>query len=604
MKLSCWTGRGVGVWQGPAAKARHLVAARRALFLLMLLFGSVVGGADDPVLGLRVEDVSAWSDASSFYLPTAVRVTNRGAPRQLAVTVRARGRDGRLVESVLAQELPAGRSRLDVPVLTAVDWGATRISFTVDGAAAPALELPGGYLRRTADAVVLAFGAGGVEVQTALEREQLVLGLRGRLRRSRIKVLTAPQAPRRWQCYVGLRGLAVMGKATVDALETAQRTALADWVAWGGGVLWFHGEEPRGMMRACGLWTGRRRTYPGALDVEMYACGTGKLILSSSASLEALSERDVQAMVFARESGLREDLALWAGLDQDRGYGWRRGSSSERPGRLQRLLEGLHAVPVGGLCAVSMVLALLIGPANFLLLRRLGRPLLFYLTAPLLAAVGVGLLVAYSMAAEGWTPRYREEALLLHRGAGEAGAVYQRRGIYAAYRHDSGLRYPGTTLALPLHGAGPGESRLALAWGSGLQLGQGWLPARQAAGLVTVTPIAVRLGVHVWTAADGGVMVRNDLPAAASWVRARVRHPGSGGPTEYWAHDVQPGVSVEMGCLEERPPREEFPFIDLDELNWSVCARTAGLAYLEDGGLAGECVDGSYYYVSLSGAGE
>jgi hypothetical protein len=345
--------------------------------------------------------------------------------------------------------------------------------------------------------------------------------------------------------------------------------------------------------------------------VRQVHCGLGRLFLSPTAVLERIRPETVRTLQAHGEQGIPNLLRLATPQYDGRYPDQSRADLDE--GSLGSLFDGLHRIPVVGYSVLAVLLAVVIGPLNLWLLWRRRRGALFYLTAPALAVAGMVVLGIYSVLDEGLGVKANEDLVLIHDlGTGE-GLMVQARGLYAGLAVGA-LEYPAATLAIP-HRTYRGDlpDYLETDISRGRTLVAGWVRSREESGVLTFTPVRVRLGLTVGRGPDGTPYLENGLPHAVSWAMVRVAEPDDdGSPAILFARDVAPGaraaLTADDSVLSET--RRRFgrrrsralspPTLDLPAMDWRVCAVVEDLPYREGGGVEVERLTSRAFYVSLA----
>jgi hypothetical protein len=255
---------------------------------------------------------------------------------------------------------------------------------------------------------------------------------------------------------------------------------------------------------------------------------------------------------------------------------------------------------------LSLGFMLLLGPINFFVLRMRKKIIWFYLTTPFLALAAMVLLGFYSAFSEGFGLNFNENALLLHDQLTNEGAVYQGRGYFTGMASSRGLRYSVNSAVVPM-GPEQGSHKLAADWSSGQHLTDGWVQSRTVAGLYSITPVEVRMGLRAEWRGHATLMLSNDLPYAVK--RAYVRLIDHDEHTEriFFAANIAPGNSAAMqhvGSSDSNYPSEGFARTfgsswPVDDSNFTIFAETAMLPYLENGGLTGQLKTGHFFYLAI-----
>jgi hypothetical protein len=263
---------------------------------------------------------------------------------------------------------------------------------------------------------------------------------------------------------------------------------------------------------------------------------------------------------------------------------------------LDGLLQGLHDVPRVGYILISFFLAFLIGPLNLIILRLKRRLALFYVTAPLIAAIGMAALLGYTILDEGLVLKRKSVSVMLHDPPSGRAAVYQAHATFGGLTTRRKPVYPVEAAVVPFmdDSVGTGTMSFVTNWTSAQKLSSGWIASRKQRGLLTATPTKVRMAMTL--SVDGKkVSVTNGLTSAARVVSARI-DPGDGADPEYYiARDVKAGATVRL-----KPSKEivDVPLLYLDRMDWTIAAQMEGLPHLEDEVLGGDVLHERFYYVT------
>ena len=128
------------------------------------------------------------------------------------------------------------------------------------------------------------------------------------------------------------------------------------------------------------------------------------------------------------------------------------------------------------LFVLMLILAVLIGPAHLLILRRMNRREWVYWTTPAVSILACGAFALYALIAFGWSRQTRVVSLThLDQGAGRA-ATIGWAAYYSPLTSSAELRFDENTELTPL---AFGESLVgSIDWTGGQRLTGGWLPAR------------------------------------------------------------------------------------------------------------------------------
>lgn len=127
---------------------------------------------------------------------------------------------------------------------------------------------------------------------------------------------------------------------------------------------------------------------------------------------------------------------------------WVPGPDHDRSRALHPTTWPTRPLPLRGLAALLVLFALVIGPLNFLLVKRLGRPVLLLLTVPAIALASALLLFGYGIAVQGLDVAVtRLTATVLDQRAHRASTAEVRR-LFAGLSPGPGLRPAATSAVL------------------------------------------------------------------------------------------------------------------------------------------------------------
>ncbi|MBW2260661.1 MAG: hypothetical protein JRG91_01710 [Deltaproteobacteria bacterium] len=613
---------------------------RRVLALAGLLAALAVsphalgGTAEDRKLGIEITWNEDWSGALGVYEPIQLTILDKKKKHTLRITVSEEsflgygsGLGSSKGVSVIDLALPLGETKIELPVLRA-DASYYSVKVDVDGRRNTNLSFTGGS--GPVDATVptiLVIGRGFESGESSLAS---VIEASDDLDVLHTEELSPDSASRYWQSYLGIP--AVVALRTEDAVRLApdERLALSRWVRFGGGTLWLHGDDREGALESMRLFAGSVRRTGELVEV---GCMTGTVLLTRG--LEDLADSwfaEVQESIsvsggvitgpsshipeyeqiktVAYDSMARAALfdgkARWMLVNE---YSYTTSYYKHSPyvsgvkSCLDDLLDGLHDVPRVGYVLISFLLAFLIGPLNLIVLRLKRRLALFYVTAPLIAGVGMAALLAYTILDEGLILKRKTASVMLHDPASGQGVVYQAHGTFGGLTTRKRPVYPVETAVVPFHtdDQGSGTMSLVTDWTEAQRLSSGWIASRKQRGLLTATPTKVRMSMKLTRGADGSVHVENGLTSMAKVVAARVdpcvgKDPCVAELQYYIARDVKAGESARMEPSEEIV---DVPLIYLDQMDWTIAAQMEGLPHLEDKGLGGEVLRERFYYVAV-----
>jgi len=156
------------------------------------------------------------------------------------------------------------------------------------------------------------------------------------------------------------------------------------------------------------------------------------------------------------------------------------------------VVPGIGIAPVGAFQILITLFVILIGPVNYVLLRRMKRLQLLIITVPLGSVAVACTLFLYALLGDGITTRVRARSFCeLDQRTGEE-VVAARLSYYAGIAPSGGLHFSRETAVYPIRtmsGAFDRNevSRLDMNWSSGQHLQGGWLNSRTPTQYLTVT---------------------------------------------------------------------------------------------------------------------
>ncbi len=209
----------------------------------------------------------------------------------------------------------------------------------------------------------------------------------------------------------------------------------------------------------------------------------------------------------------------------------------------------LDELPVRALTVFLILFALLIGPVNFILVRRGGRPTLLLLTVPLIALLGSVALVLYAILAQGLDVRSARLSWTVLDQRAALASVRELRDVFAGTSPGPGLRPgPRTSVVLPLPPQYESHPRgsLDVEQRGGQLLAGDFLRVRvtQTSHVYSERPTRARLDVR----REGeALLVENGLGVRAHELFLRT------GPDELWVlrDPLVPGARVRLTPADE-----------------------------------------------------
>ena len=522
------------------------------------------------------------------FLPAQLRFANQGSERLLELNLH-HTMSGSSTAAVtrLAMQLPPGKTRLELPLINILSGGKVDVTIRLDGRSVSDLSTSTWLGYSGYQSVIVALGERIGAVLPTIENRAVSVKLSVR------------DAPRLWQSYLGRKSIVVGASGDIAELDAAQKRALRRWVSYGGGRLWIVGDSDHDALSQLGLDPGspsgpfepndadQIRSRPGEPDIPAFPpelawrrAVTGHVALTS---LEVFRRVESEQLVL-----LTKTLSRTSRYFDSYEFNNDELSSS--------LFSKLHEIPRLGYSLLTILLGLLIGPLNLLILKRKNRLALFYVTAPLLALGGMLALVVFTFSSDGVHLKMNETALLLHELQRDEGVLYRARGVFGPFPPQGGIPLTTDTAAMPFFSAVGQRTRARLEsdWTSAQTLRDGWIRSRELSGLTTAAPRRVRVGLRPVARGPGDVRVVSELkgPAREVWVRLSGKR--------YFAESVSPGQEVRLAPTDRYPAAFGIPFVALNDLDWTVMARTDWLPGLENGSVMGEVLSKEYFYVGVA----
>ena len=252
-------------------------------------------------------------------------------------------------------------------------------------------------------------------------------------------LLDPTRLPANWLGFTSLRAV-VIGPREWAQLNDAQKGALLTWTACGGDLLFVDGTLDALFPAGQGFSTA---TPAGGVRAYFF----GRIHLPTAASIEASGLTDAVSDLAAAQD------ADWA-LPANGARGW--GVVGARGFRLP--IPGVGGVPARAYLSILIVFSLLIGPANYWLLRRRRQQVLLVLTAPVISALFIVLLAGYVLAGEGLGVRGRAVSFTMLDQAGKQAVTRASVSLYAAgMTPGGGMRFPRDVAVFPIGTDGTGS---------------------------------------------------------------------------------------------------------------------------------------------------
>lgn len=542
---------------------------RATLLALLVLFGA--GGA------ACAKDWSVSSSSSEMsshgYAPLYLDITN---PRQQRLQIQIDSNDSYRSNTRFHYSCPVSSGdnasfRLEFPLPAVGDYS---IKIKQEGGGEERLSFNPSNRYYYGGANIVYYVVDGVqlrELSDFLEKAKKA----GTGTSAEARSIRAAALPERWQSYAGLDGVIVLGVKDIAKLNTRQKEALTDWVSWGSGRLWLFGKGDRGAAGELGLALSGNERAVGA-NISCYHFLTGEVWLKEGGDFAGWGTPCPPALT-GPISPLNFDNLNFPGS--------------------KGLLANLGVISEGVIIALLLLFGVLIGPVNYFYIRRKNSPLLFFLTTPLLAALGSLSVFGFSALSEGGKAKYNEAALLMQEGGSERAALIHARGIYSGIFNRS-LQYPQEALLYPFRKNTLEDGDFSAELSGGIRLTSGWITPRVPSGILGVVPVTARMGVELRREGEK-IFALNTLSYTLTHLAVALPRGRSG-----WALEVKPGerreltVGLDQRILNELQGRLSGYFGGQPYGTFPVIAECAGLPYLDDAGLDGVKLSGVYFYLA------
>ncbi len=204
------------------------------------------------------------------------------------------------------------------------------------------------------------------------------------------------------------------------------------------------------------------------------------------------------------------------------------------------LIPDVGRAPVGAFQVLITIFAIVIGPVNYLVLRRQKRLYLLILTVPAFAALTAVTLLGYAIASDGFGVRTRVRSVTMLDQKRREAISWSRASYYAGLAPAGGLRFSADTAVYPIDQPARRASDRTLDWTEDQHMTSGWLRARTPTQLLVVGYKPTDDHVAVATEA-GAARVTNQLGTP---IRMIVVAGRSG--EWYAAQDLAHGESVRV----------------------------------------------------------
>jgi hypothetical protein len=189
------------------------------------------------------------------------------------------------------------------------------------------------------------------------------------------------------------------------------------------------------------------------------------------------------------------------------------------------LIPGVTSVPVYAFLVLMTLFTIVIGPLNYIFLRRRKRTYLLLLTIPVIAFVTSLTLFVYSTLAYGFSVTSRSRSLTVLDQRTNTAVSLSRISLFAGMAPSKGLAFSPDTAVFPMWPSlqfrqSQFESGRVV-WGENQELSDGWLRSRTRTQFMTVQHRTERGRLEIEAISDSRLTISNGLEwdiAAILWV--------------------------------------------------------------------------------------
>jgi len=343
-------------------------------------------------------------------------------------------------------------------------------------------------------------------------------------------------------------------------------TPYLDIKAAGARPVWVHESEVTSHL------TGSRPNYEGF--AQLVEINNGRVyILPFDLSHETYAQSGL-ATFFLQANVFREPEMISDPYGGSHHFGWGgRGYFDVGPfvkNELARSLDmsSLKLLPLWLVTIIAVVYVGLVAPANFLALRRWGRPLLFVASVPIIVVIYTGMIFVTGYVYKGSSNLYSEVEIVEATSGSGTGASERYSGIYSASPAGFALEYDGRTVPCPffLTYAKQKSARIRFDNYPRVSVGDFPLSLWQMGYMGSRGPRDLAGGVRI-EMVSGGCRVTNNTPydLKQGLIAQTTGYP-SGGPVEYYSF---PGVR-----------KGETVFVEFSHIGTRHCSHTDHLSHL------------------------
>lgn len=469
------------------SRLRRSLRAAALLGVLALLLSTTVTLAAGPI-SIEARALVAGRYEPGGWLALSVTLSNDGAP--VSGVLAADTTDGTVQRLV---ELPAG-ARKQVPLYLRPEPFQRKVTvrFEQDGSVTAAVDVEVKVLERGSGQVAVVGDGGGTLRPQLLARAQAGA--------SEPLALSASDIPERPEPLRGIEAIVWASDST--GLSDAQRRSLERWIASGGQLIVLGGPDWQSRSAAFSdllpieppsafddletsnltAWTGAETSVTGGLtaasgELRDGALGLVELDGDSGLPLLAIVSRGAGRVAYVAIDMATAPFRAWEGssrlwarlLPQDQAaqqFGGGFPVEEEAANILSQALGSLPSLdvpPAELLLIVIVAYILLIGPVSYLVLRRMDRRELAWITAPVLVLIFSASSYGIGSSMKGSQVIVNEITVVRAASGGTAASVQTYAGIFSPNRATYDLTVDADALLAPFYApafdAGPVANR-------------------------------------------------------------------------------------------------------------------------------------------------
>lgn len=300
-----------------------------------------------------------------------------------------------------------------------------------------------------------------------------------------------------WLGFSSFDGVVVTGDA-IRRMPPDVQFALWRYVECGGSLFVLGGRE---LPEQWGLKVlPKSELSTAAAGLTLYDVGFGECIVSPQIDTTGLNH-DQWSQVM--ESWLRTAIPWrWEGLSGD--------VNNIFP------VVGSLGVPVRGLYFLMLLFALIVGPANLIVLSRKKRRIWILWTTPVISLVTCLAVFAYATFSEGWKRHIRTEGLTILDERTHRATTIGRTAFYSALIPSEGLHFGYETELTPTPQSMTTNTARTVDWTQDQHLSSGWITARVPSDFMVRKSEVRRERITIRRGTDAGLRIVNGLGADIS----------------------------------------------------------------------------------------